>query len=410
MLSKFILLDYNSQDGLVEYVEREHSEALSSGKLVVYSFLTPTTFHMTHAKNMVHRLAMIEGCDILCNLDADNITGQFFDMYIAEQFRDKSNVFLWAKMFTQKDGRRPRGISGRIIVTSKAFLRIGGYDEKFETWNHDDKDFNIRLRRNGMDGIEIPEHHLDVVLHTNKMRFKDYPHAVENDAETNDNVDPQDVIANYGKVGCGTVYRNFDYSRPTMLRPIPTRIFGIGMHKTGTTSLHTALKRLGYDSGHWKDAHWAKAIYDEMMQRGKSWTVERSYALSDLPITILYKELDRAYRGSKFILTLRSEDGWLRSVANHWSHTSNPYRSQWSNDPFSHRIHKIIYGQKGFDADKFLARYRRHNQEVIEYFSNRPNDLLVMDMNNGAGWPELCMFLGCPIPNEPYPKKLITPQ
>ena len=42
---------------------------------------------MAHAKNMAHRLGIIEGADILCNLDADNFTGPGFASYIAEQMQ-----------------------------------------------------------------------------------------------------------------------------------------------------------------------------------------------------------------------------------------------------------------------------------------------------------------------------------
>ena len=408
-LSKFIMLDYNSQDGLVEYLQQCHMEDIHNGKLVVYSFPEPQVFNMTHAKNMAHRLGIREGAEIICNLDADNFTGEHFDAYIAGAFAGRSDMFLWAKMFTFENGKRPRGISGRIVVTAKAFLKTGGYDERFATWHHDDKDFNTRLRRLGYEAIEIEQRYLDVILHTNRMRFKDYPEAAQNNVDSNDVImEPECCIANWGKVGCGTVFRNFDFQNPIVLSPIPTRVFGIGMHKTGTTSLHAALKALGFESAHWKTAHWAKQIWNEVTEYGKSWTVEHNYALSDLPIAILYEQLDRAYPGSKFILTLRNEGAWLKSVENHWSHKYNPFRGQWDHDPFSHQVHKEIYGQKNFDALIFLERFRRHNREVRDYFKERPGDLLVMDMSNGAGYSELCSFLDRPVPVEEYPKRLVT--
>jgi hypothetical protein len=188
------------------------------------------------------------------------------------------------------------------------------------------------------------------------------------------------------------VYRNGD-PEPIELGPVPTRIFGIGWHKTATTSLNAALTILGYDSAHWISAHWAKAIWTEMTEVGKSLTLERHFALCDLPIPLLYKELDRAYPNSKFILTVRDEWQWLESVRLHWDREANPYRAQWNRDPFSHQVHKLCYGQKWFDPHIFLERYRRHNREVLEYFKDRPQDLLVMDMNKGAGWWELCGFL-----------------
>ena len=215
------------------------------------------------------------------------------------------------------------------------------------------------------------------------------------------------IIVGYGHIGCCAVYKNFS-EEETVLGPVPTRIFGIGMHKTATTSLHHALKILGMESGHWENAHWAKAIWDEMTTWGRSHTLEKFYALCDLPIPLLYCELDKAYPGSKFILTVRNEQSWLNSVQNHWNHERNPFRGAWSTDPFTHKVHKLLYGQKGFDADVFLERYRRHNAEVREYFRDRPGDLLIMNMDPNPGWNGLCNFLSKPTPATPYPIKLVT--
>jgi hypothetical protein len=414
---KFVLVDYSSPDHLNEYLQREHHEELQSGKLVVYSFPNAGPFNMAHAKNMAHRLGVVEGGDILVNLDADNYTGKGFASYIAEQFRGETglreDLFLWAHMVKDGPNKLPRGINGRIAVTKRAFINSGGYDEKYTTWAPDDKDFHLRLRRMGYVSKEIDPYFLNAVLHNDKMRFKEYKHIANEPMENYDfeveiaknfkTVTESDgTIANFGKIGQGTVIRNFG-SYPMVLGPIPTRIFGIGMHKTGTTSLHTALRILGYESAHWKSASWAKAIWREMTMKGRSVVLERSYALCDLPIPILYQKLDRAYPGSKFILTTRNETRWLSSVKNHWDCNRNSYRMSWDTDSFTHRIHEQVYGTREFDAGIFLERFRRHNSDVREYFKNRPEDLLVMDMDKNAGWLELCHFLECSIPSVAYP-------
>ena len=41
---------------------------------------------------------------------------------------------------------------------------------------------------------------------------------------------------------------------------------------------------------------------------------------------------------------------------------------------------------------------------VKEYFRNRPDDLLVMNICGGEGWEVLCLFLNKPIPSVPFPK------
>lgn len=417
--AKFILVDYNSQDYLIDYLKARCWEEICSGQLTVYSYKEDTPFRMAHAKNMAHRLAIFEGAkpnDILCNIDADNFTGKGFANYLIESFTIlptlKQEVFMWSRMVKDGHGRLPRGISGRIAVTARQFLNSGGYDEKFETWSPDDKDFNLRLRRMGYTAYEIDPYYLNAILHNDKMRFREYRHAKDLDYDdfvvNNDN-----TVVNYGNIGCGIVYRNFGYW-PLVLDRLPTRIFGIGMHKTATTSLHTALTILGLDSAHWAGAHWAKRIYQEMTTLGRSSTLERHYALCDLPITLLFKELDKAYPGSKFILTVRDPAKWIESVRNHWDGSKNPYRHRWNTDPFTHKVHKLLYGQRNFDADKFLARYHQHNTEVFNYFAGRSQDLLVLDMDENVPpdwkWAKLCTFLDVPTPNASvdYPNAFIT--
>jgi Sulfotransferase domain/N-terminal domain of galactosyltransferase len=399
--AKLLLVNYSSPDHLDEFVRKNHMADIESGRLSVYRFTEPGPFRMAHAKNVAHRLAMWEGADVIVNMDADNFAGDGFDDYVAEQLYDGSS-FLWAHM---KRGEMRRGISGRIAVTSHAFLAAGGYDEVFSTWSPDDKDFNARLRKLGFEAQEIDPRFLNAISHNDKMRFRDYPHLDgENAAE--DWVLPgrENIrVANAGKFGLGVFYKNFG-REPIELLPVPTRIFGLGMQKTATTSLNHALIKLGYDSAHWKSAHWAKAIWEEMTIDGSSRTLERNYALCDLPIPILFRELDLAYPGSKFILTIRDEEHWIESVRAHWS-DKNPWRSQWDHDPFTHKIHREVYGRVKFDRQVMLERYRRHNAEVLDHFKDRPKDLLVMDMSKGAGWYELCGFLRRPIPESAYPRE-----
>jgi hypothetical protein len=115
-------------------------------------------------------------------------------------------------------------------------------------------------------------------------------------------------------------------------------------------------------------------------------------AFQDNPWPILYKQLDRKFPGSKFILTLRPSDEWIRSVVNHFSEKEMPMR-EW------------IYGvghPKG-NEDVYIARYERHNREVLEYFKDRSEQLLVLNITAGEGWTKLCPFLGEHIPSVGFP-------
>jgi hypothetical protein len=400
--SKFVVLDYNSQDDLLPFLGTFERE-IADGRLTVFSYRGWPVFRVAHAKNLVHRLGIHEGADILVNLDADNFAGDRFEDFALEQFARDPRAFLWARMIK---GELTRGIAGRIAVSNRGFLSVGGYNEaKFNEWGSDDKDFSLRLGMAGYVGFEIDPKFLSSVKHNDKVRFKEYPHLhgkCYTDFVVNETTTVSAVV-NEGKIGCGTVFRNFDRDDLVEIKPVPTRVFGIGLSKTATTSLCAAFRTLGYEAWHWNSAHTAKAIWREMSEGNRSPTLERYEMLCDLPIPVLYKKLDEVYPGSKFVLTIRNEKKWLDSIKRHFDYRCNKWRAGWDLDPFTHRIHQIIYGQTHFDETVFLDRYRAHNAEVQEYFKHRTESLLVLHIDKGHGWAKLCSFLGKPTPGAPFP-------
>ena len=254
--------------------------------------------------------------------------------------------------------------------------------------------------------IEIDAQFLQTVPHNDKVRFKEYPHleGIEMDAEFRVNRDTcKCAVVNAGNLGCGTVFRNFNPDDIVQVKPLPSRIFGIGYPKTGTVTLHKALGLLGYDSWHWSSAHVAKSIWREMNGGERSLAIDRHQALCDLPIPLLYGKLDASYPGSKFILTIRNEQNWLESIRRHFLPEHNPFRAGWDNDPFSNRVHHLAFGRGDFEPESFLARYRQHNAEVQEYFKHRPNDLVLLHLDKKHGWGKLCNFLDNPEPSIPFP-------
>jgi hypothetical protein len=407
--ARFVLMNYNSPDGLLDYVVTNHHADIRSGKLVVYTFVADGPFHMTHAKNLAARAAIREGAGVLVTLDADNFTGPCFDRFVADRMQEPG-VFLRPDFETirKRPNRPQRGFAGRLAVRAQDFIKAGGYNEAFDTWGGEDADFNERMGRMGYTSRFIDTRYLSAIPHNAEVRFREYPHARQHEVDESWRLAVQryDTVVNWGRFGVGTVYRNGDPT-PITLAPIPTRVFGIGLHKTATTSLHRAFQLLGFDSLHWGSGE-APVIWEEVNCAGRSKTLERFYAACDLPIPLLYRQLDRAYPGSKFVLTVRAEAEWLRSVERLWDARYNATRWEWDVWPISNRLHQTLYGRTDFDATTMLERYRRHNAEVRDYFRGRPEDLLVLDMSAGAGWPELCGFLGSPVPLVPYPREYAT--
>ncbi len=52
--------------------------------------------------------------------------------------------------------------------------------------------------------------------------------------------------------------------------------------------------------------------------------------------------------------------------------------------------------------DLWLAEYERHNEAVREFFAGTDR-LLEVCWEEGDGWPQLCGFLGVPVPDVPFP-------
>ena len=182
-----------------------------------------------------------------------------------------------------------------------------------------------------------------------------------------------------------------------MIPASPSKIFGLGLSRTGTTSLHIALVLLGIPSIHYPiDAarHWLWGRFD--MDRLTDFD-----ACGDLPTPIYFRQLDNMYPGAKFILTTRNVDTWLDSVERHFTEAPPPSQHTLLRD----FIRIATYGVCQFHRGRFRDVYLRHSDAVRRYFVDRPQDLVELDFAAGHGWPELCAFIERPIPTIAFPNQ-----
>jgi 3'-phosphoadenosine 5'-phosphosulfate (PAPS) 3'-phosphatase len=184
------------------------------------------------------------------------------------------------------------------------------------------------------------------------------------------------------------------------MKPTHGKIFGIGLSKTGTSSLAQALQMLGYKTLDNMGA--ARYVAGDLSSIDIA-SVEAHDALTDTPIPSFYRELDARYPGSKFILTVRDRQGWLKSCMKQFS----PRFAEAQSEP-NRRLFEDLYGTNQFDEAKFSAGYDRFVAGVLDYFKSRPGDLLVMNVTAGEGWEKLCSFLGQAVPEAPFPKANVT--
>jgi hypothetical protein len=176
------------------------------------------------------------------------------------------------------------------------------------------------------------------------------------------------------------------------IQPAKVKVFCIGFQKTGTKSMAQALRMLGYavTGPNGVEVGDVSRVRREMVPR----LVERFDAFQDNPWPLLYEEMDHMFPGSKFVLTLRDTDDWMRSMVAHFGERVGVGK-EWI----------YGYGAPMGHESEYKSRYEDHNQKVVEYFKGRDDQLLVMDLTKGDGWDKLCPFLCKPIPDAPFPRE-----
>jgi len=155
--------------------------------------------------------------------------------------------------------------------------------------------------------------------------------------------------------------------------------------------LAEALRILGYRTTHWP----------------KSWAeIDRNDAATDITIASRYQELDQLYPRSKFILTERSLDSWIKSCLFHYRHEIRYEELLEPDRLFTWEAERCLYGEEGgyhLNPERFREAFGRHRTRVLEYFRERPGDFLAINILEGDGWECLCSFLAKPVPKATFP-------
>jgi hypothetical protein len=93
----------------------------------------------------------------------------------------------------------------------------------------------------------------------------------------------------------------------------------------------------------------------------------------DVPYSFNYELIDKQYPNSKYILTIRDEEDWFKSLIN-YQHIPNTSTMSLLNVIYHHEI--IMNEHK----DEVIGLYRKYNNDVITYFKDTPEKLLIIDL------------------------------
>lgn len=138
---EFILLDYNSQDELEDWVKENLSKYIDSGVVKFYQTKEPKYWCAAHAKNIAHKMAT---GDVLINIDSDVLIPEGFCEYIKDLFSSGNRVVL---SFESSDIYGNDGCAGIVGATRNDFYSVNGYDESISLgWGYDDMNYQFRVR------------------------------------------------------------------------------------------------------------------------------------------------------------------------------------------------------------------------------------------------------------------------
>ena len=174
------------------------------------------------------------------------------------------------------------------------------------------------------------------------------------------------------------------------------KIFGLGLSKTGTSSLCQALRILGYRSIHnpTDDESMLALLSGDLRCRA----IEGHDVVCDIMFSRHFRELDRIFPGSLYILTERDKESWHLACARHWADRSVSLSKIWNEELVDFQV----YGTALYRRSLFDDAYEQHYAAVAQYFEGSGR-LLKMNICAGDGWVKLCGFLAVPMPSILFP-------
>ncbi len=189
------------------------------------------------------------------------------------------------------------------------------------------------------------------------------------------------------------------------------KIFIIGFNKTGTTSLKWLFEYWGFNVGKQQYAellsiYWYKyGDYENILKYCDSAQVfqDRPFSSQDF-----YKKLYNKYPDALFILTIRdSPDQWFNSLK---SYHAKAVGLPSHETPKKEDLNRASYIYPGFmfdvvcgnynhpevplyDKKTYLNFYTDHINKVEEYFQDKPDQLIKINVSMQEDFKKLCNFL-----------------
>jgi hypothetical protein len=188
------------------------------------------------------------------------------------------------------------------------------------------------------------------------------------------------------------------------------KYFCIGRNKTGTTSIKQAFLDLGFPVGNQRTAEMLCARY---YFSGEFQPIidycRNARVFQDVPFSFpgTFKHLDKAYPDSKFILTVRDNaEQWYDSITRFHARKFGKDGRIPTVEDLKQEIYpgtglrlpvRELYGTPAHDPynkEMLTRHYNDYNASVRDYFKDRPDDLLVINLAEPDAYRKFLEFIG----------------
>ena len=206
----------------------------------------------------------------------------------------------------------------------------------------------------------------------------------------------------------------------------PPKVFCVGYNKTGTTTLEKVLIDLGYKMP--KQTVQETLVVEALFQGNYAplFSLCKKYdAFQDMPFSqgVTYAIVDTLFPGSKFILTVRDSDAWFESLSrfhlkgilkkagvevlddfdestfkdkdiylhkNYMQNLMKRHAITFNNQKVCHNW-SLVYNK-----EHRIKLYEQRNLEIVNYFQERDEQLLIIDISKEKDNSRIVDFLNLP--------------
>lgn len=198
------------------------------------------------------------------------------------------------------------------------------------------------------------------------------------------------------------------------------KLVNAGLGRTGTSSLRTALERLGfgpcYDMSEiigdeTRLTQWERIVGDRRRPDWKA-VFDGYAAATGGPCAIYYRQIVQAFPDAKVILTVRDADQWYADTYDtfyQFALKGGDVDPEASTEIRERNVRlsrltdvmtwKGLFGGRFYDKAYAIEVFRDRNHGIVRNID--PGNLLVYEVTQG--WEPLCAFLGVDVPPDDFP-------